>query len=418
MRVELLTIGSELISGSTVNTNASHLARRLAEIGLSCQRQVTVGDDRTSLKNALQDALARCELLVITGGLGPTFDDITMEVIANVTRRPLVYHATAATTIRRFYSRSHRRFQHPAMRQAYLPQGGEALPNPIGTAPGLWLALPPHLVLALPGVPAEMCAILDQSVLPRLKRLRGRHPIESRVLRTIGIVELSIQAILQRIRIPEGVQLGLYPQLRMVDIRLTATASSRQHAREILARIEARLRRRLGRAVYGTDDDTLERVVGALLVQHRKTLAIAESCTGGLLSDRMTNVPGSSRYVRGTVIAYHNDLKRSCLNVSEAVLAQRGAVSAHTVRAMAQGVHQLAKADVGLAITGIAGPTGGTFKKPVGLVYLGLTDGQRTLSQRHQFSGDRAAIKSQAAQAALDWLRRYLTTDIRYQPEE
>lgn len=407
MRVELLTIGTELTSGSTVNTNVAHLARRLAEVGLACQRQVTVSDDRMSLTDALQDALARCELLVTTGGLGPTFDDITMEVIADVTQRPLAYHATAATTIRRFYSRSHRRFQRAAMRQAYLPQGSEALPNPIGTAPGLWLALPHQTIIALPGVPTEMRAILDHSVLPRLRRHGGR-PIESRVLRTIGMVELSIQRILQRIRIPANVQLGLYPNLRMVDIRLTATATSRQRVRQALTRVEAALRHRLGSALYGTDDETLEGVIGALLVRAGKTLAIAESCTGGLLSDRLTNVPGSSRYLRGAVVAYHNDIKQTCLGVSELALTWGGAVSTQTARQMADGVRRFAGADLGLAITGIAGPAGGTATKPVGLVYCGLADGRRTISQRSQFFGDRTAIKTQAAQTALDWVRRYL----------
>ena len=410
MNAEVLTVGSELTSGATLNTNAAYLARRLAELGIPCRRQVTVGDERSALTDALRDALSRADLLIVTGGLGPTFDDVTMATIADVTERPLIAAPAVAATIRRFYARSHRALQRAALRQAYLPKGGRPLPNPLGTAPGLWLALAHQLVIALPGVPAEMRAIMERHVLARLKRREGLLAIESLTLRTAGVVELSIEAILRKLRIPAGVQIGLYPHLRMVDIRLTATAPSRQAAQRALSGIDAALRRRLGPAVYGTGEETLESVVGRLLVQRRWSLAVAESCTGGLVSDRLTNVPGSSRYLRGSVVAYHNEIKRQPLGVSDATLARFGAVSAQTAGELAEGVRRLTNADVGLAITGIAGPTGGTKQKPVGLVFLGLSDRRRTLTQRGQFFGDRMAIKAQAAQAALDWLRRILTS--------
>ena len=408
MQAELLTVGSELTSGATVNTNAAYLARRLAECGLPCRRHVTVGDERAGLVDALRESLSRTELLIITGGLGPTFDDVTMAAIAEATGRPLVHTPSAAATIRRFYTRRHRRLQRAALRQASLPQGGLALPNPVGTAPGLWLALDQQLVIALPGVPSEMRAIMERHVLPRLKRRGGALAIESLTLRTAGIVELSIEAILRRLHIPNGVEVGLYPHLRMVDVRLTATARSRQAARRALGQLAATLRRRLGRAVYGMGDETLEAVIGRRLVQRRWTLGVAESCTGGLVSDRLTNVPGSSRYLRGSVVAYHNDIKRGSLGVLASTLARFGAVSAQAAGEMAQGVRRLTGADIGLAITGIAGPTGSTPQKPVGLVYLGLSRGRRARAQRCQFFGDRIAIKGQAAQAALDWLRQSL----------
>jgi len=408
MQVELLTIGAELLNGATVNTNAAYLARRLAEVGLSCQRQVAVSDERAPLLRALRESMTRCDLLITTGGLGPTFDDVTMEVIAEVIQRPLVYVPTVAAAIRRFYTRRHRRLQRVALRQAYLPQGAEALPNPLGTAPGMWLSEPPRLLIALPGVPSEMRVIMEQSVLPRLKRLKGQPAIESRTLRTVGLVELSIEAILRRIRIPENVQIGLYPNLRMVDIRLTATASSHDAARRALATCLTPLRRALGPSIYAEGDETLEGVVGGLLAKRHLTLAVAESCTGGLVSHSLTNVPGSSRYLRGSIVAYHNRLKSQQLHVPASLLVRFGAVSAPVVGAMAKGARELADADLGLAITGIAGPSGGTTTKPVGLVFLGLADGRRTMSRHCQFFGDRAAIKSQATQAALDWLRRYL----------
>jgi len=408
MDVEILTIGSELTSGAVVNTNAAELSRRLASVGLPCRRQVTVGDARTDLLDAVREALGRCQVLITTGGLGPTFDDVTMDALAEATGRPLTRAPSVAAAIRRFYTRRHRRLQQAALRQADLPQGAKPLPNPIGTAPGMWLQLPQRTLIALPGVPAEMRAILDSSVMPRLRRLAGARCLESRTLRTIGLVELAIQQRLQRVRIPPTVEVGLYPHLRMVDVRLTATGASRAAACRALDRLEAALRRHLGQAVYGTGGETLEAVIGRLLVRRRKTLAVAESCTGGLVTDRLTNVPGSSRYLRGSLVAYHNDLKRGGLGVPQRILAAHGAVSAPTVNAMAAGIRRLAGASIGLAITGIAGPTGATAAKPVGLVYLGIADGRRLIAQRHQLFGDRLSIKSQAAQAALDLLRRTL----------
>ncbi len=413
MHAELLTIGSELLNGATVNTNATYLARCLAELGIPCRRQTTVPDERLPLLGVLQHALSRTPLLILTGGLGPTFDDVTMEVLAETTHRPLAYVPSVGSQIRRFYTKRHRRLQQAALRQAYLPEGGIALPNPIGTAPGLWLKLPGCLVIALPGVPGEMRAIMEQEVVPRMKQLNVGRALEGLTLRTVGLVELSIEAMLKRLKIPSTVQLGLYPHLRTVDIRLTATASSRSAARRAIQMVERPLRRVLGTAIYGTDHQTLEQVVGAWLVKRRKTLALAESCTGGLLSSQITDVPGSSRYLRGSFVAYHNDLKRNQLGVPERLLARYGAVSEQTAKAMAWGAREAAEADLGLSITGIAGPTGGTPSKPVGLVYLGLSSREKTRAMRYQFFGNREAIKLQAAQSALDLLRRYLLEERR-----
>jgi nicotinamide-nucleotide amidase len=410
MRAELLTIGAELTSGATLNTNAAYLSRRLAEIGIPCQRQTTVSDERSVIIEVLQEALSRAELVITTGGLGPTFDDVTMATIAEVAKRSLVADSKVATQIRRFYARGHRALQKAAMRQASVPKGGLAMPNPIGTAPGLWLQLPTALLIALPGVPGEMRAIMERCVLPRLKRLSGADPIESLTLRTVGVPELTIEGVLQQIRVPSTIQVGLYPHLGAVDVRLSTTATSARTAQRILARLATQLQRRLGIIVYGTGSQTLEEVVGALLVKRQQSLAIAESCTGGLVSDRISDVPGSSRYLRGSIVAYHNDLKRQYLGLPATTLSRSGAVSALSAKAMAQGVRHFASADIGLAITGIAGPSGGTLNKPVGLVYLGLANRRGAHTMRCQFFGERDAIKTQAAQASLDFLRRNLLT--------
>jgi nicotinamide-nucleotide amidase len=335
-------------------------------------------------------------------------DDVTVEAIAQATARQLVYVPRVAKQIRAFYRVHRRRLNHLALRQASVPFGAIALPNPVGTAPGLWLPLDGSLLVALPGVPQEMRAIMERSVLSRLRQRAGRFAIISRTIRTVGLVELEIQAVLRRLAIPPSVQVGLYPHLGAVDIRLTVARMSPRKARRILDALERTLRRHLRSAIYGIDEQTLEGVVGEALMRRRLTLAIAESCTGGLVSDRITNVPGSSRYFLVSVIAYDNQMKETLLGVTPSLLSRYGAVSAPVAKAMAQGVRRLGCADVGLAITGIAGPSGGSSKKPVGLVYLALADRTITLVKRCHFHGDRLAIKSQASQAALDLLRRRL----------
>jgi len=408
MRAELLTIGTELTSGITVNTNAAYLAKGLAQVGIFCQRQVAVPDEPRAIVQALHEALRRSALVVTTGGLGPTFDDVTMSAIAEATHRPLIHVPAVAAQIRRFYSRRHRRLQQAAMRQARLPRGGLALPNRIGTAPGLWLNLADQLVIALPGVPRELYPMWDHDAAPRLRRLPGRSAIASVTLRTVGLVELQIEHQLRRLRLPSPVRIGLYPNLRAVDVQLTTDNSSSARARALLNQAAARLRRSLGNAVYGTDQETLEEVIGRLLLRRRRTLAVAESCTAGLVTDRLTNVPGSSRYLLGAVVAYHNDVKRKTLDVPAALLSRHGAVSAPVARAMAQGVRHRLGATVGLAVTGVAGPAGGTTTKPVGLVYCGLSDRRGSTTLRAQCVGDRLSVKAQAAQLALDFLRRQL----------
>lgn len=410
MQAELIAVGSELTSGQTLNTNVAYLARRLEALGIHCIRQIALPDAPAAIVEELRQALRRSALVLVTGGLGPTVDDLTLEAIAHATNRPLAFAPHVARRIRAFYRAHHRRLAQLALRQARVPSGAVALPNPLGTAPGLWLRLGTTVLVALPGVPREMRAILEGSVLPRLRRLHRMRPIVSRTIRTIGRVELQIQAALKQILIPRSVEFGLYPHLQMVDVRFTVRNRPRRAAIRLLDRLERSLRRQLGRAVYGVDQQTLEGVVGQLLARRRLTLGVAESCTGGLVLDTLTNVPGSSRYVVLGVVAYHNRMKEELLGVSPRLLARYGAVSEPVARAMAEGVRRGAKADCGLAITGIAGPSGGSVKKPVGLVYIALADGRRTAIRPYRFHGDRLSIKQQACQTALDLLRHWALT--------
>ena len=413
MRAAILSIGSELTSGQTVNTNAAYLARRLQEAGVACARHLAVPDEAPVIVDAVRETLAGHHLVILTGGLGPTFDDVTASALAQATNRPLRFVPEVGRRVRLFYRAHHRRLNRLALRQASLPRGAQALPNPVGTAPGIWLELNGpaggyhRTLVALPGVPREMRAIMERSVLPRLRRMAGRSSIATRTLRTVGLVELQIQEALRAVRIPRVMQVGLYPNLLAVDVRLTVTGGSLPSARRHLNRVERALRHHLGEAIYGQDDQTLEDVIGKTLTRNCLTLAVAESCTGGLVSDHLTDVPGSSRYLIMSVVAYHNRVKQELLGVPEATLKRYGAVSAQVASAMARGVRRCAGSDLGLAITGIAGPGGGTPRKPVGLVYMAVSDRRGTVVKRYQFHGDRLAIKSQAAQLALDLLRRH-----------
>jgi nicotinamide-nucleotide amidase len=250
-----------------------------------------------------------------------------------------------------------------------------------------------------------MRAIMERSVLPRLRRLGSGTAVATCMLRTAGVAELSIQQLLGKLRVPDAVQIGLYPNLRTVDVRLTATASTPANAAALLRPLETALRRALGDAVYGSGDTSLEAAIGKLLVARRLTIAVAESCSGGLVCDLLTDVPGSSRYIRGGLVAYDNQVKEDVLGVPAATLQRHGAVSLQAAARMAEGVRTLCGGALGLSVTGIAGPSGATPRKPVGLVYFGLSDGHRTRTLKANFFGDRRSIKRQAAQTALNWLR-------------
>ncbi len=408
MQAELLTIGSEILSGSTLDTNSAWISQRLLGLGITVVRRTSVPDDPSLLVPAIQEAMGRSRLILTTGGLGPTADDITLAAVADATDRPLILHPEIAAAIRRFYSRRRRRLQQDALRQAYLPQGASALANPLGTAPGVWLEMDSSLIISLPGVPMEMRALMEHAILPRLSRLKGRPCVASIVLRTAGLVELELQHLMEKIGVPANVQVGYYPHLRAVDLRLSATARTPAAAEKQIRSLCSQLRKALGPAIYAADEEKMESIIGRLLVKRRRTLGVAESCTGGLVCARLTDVPGSSRYFRGGAIVYANELKTCLLGVSDAVLKKYGAVSGQTAAAMASGVRRATESSIGLSITGIAGPGGGSASKPVGLVYIGLADGKNARTERHQFFGSREMIKGQAAQMALNALRLHL----------
>jgi len=413
MQVELLSVGTELLLGQIVDTNAAHLAGKLSELGVNVYHKTTVGDNAERLAAALRICLGRSDVVLATGGLGPTKDDITAAVVAQVMGVRLAEDEATSEKIRSFARQRRIQLLDSLLKQAFVPEGAQVVPNPVGTAPGFILARDSKAVIALPGVPAEMKAMAGQTVLPYLARRvqeeSGGSVILSRVLRLAGIGESQAEAELaDLIEKQTNPTMAPYAKTYEVHLRVTARAPNRTEAEALIAPVETEIRRRLGDHVYGADEETLEAIIGGMLRSAGLTLAVAESCTGGLIGHRITNVPGSSDYFLAGLTTYRNESKAKLIHVPEDTLAAHGAVSAETAAAMAAGVRRATGADVGLSSTGIAGPTGGTRTKPVGLVYLGRSDESETVTEEVRLRGDRLMIKERAAQLALFLLYRGL----------
>lgn len=408
LRGEILSIGTELLLGQIVDTNASYLGERLAGLGIGCYYRDTVGDNNERLDGVLRLAESRADVIVCTGGLGPTGDDITSAAIARVFDAPLEMNEEGKRHIESWFTRFGRPLTEKQYKQAMLPHGSTIVPNPVGTAPGFILSKDGKTVIALPGPPHEMQPMWLETVEPYLRRLSGE-VIFSHTLRFCGIGEAALETELQDLMENANPTVAPYAKLAEVHIRLTAKASSEEEAVRVIAPMEEEIRRRTGRYLYGVDEETLEVVVGKLLREQELTLAVAESCTGGLLGGRITNVPGSSDYFLGGVIAYSNGLKESLLDVPAETLKEHGAVSEETARAMAEGIVHATGASLGIGITGVAGPAGGTAEKPVGLVYIGIArkkGGAKVL--KLSMWGDRATVRIRAVQQALVLLRDVL----------
>ena len=412
MRGELIFVGTELLLGQIINTNAAYLGENLASLGVDLYHSSVVGDNLDRIKGAICTALARSDLILITGGLGPTFDDITREGIAAAIGRELVYDPQVMAEIEEHF----KRVDHPILpihrRQAYVFSSGcQVVPNPIGSAPGLIIDAYGKWIIAMPGVPREMKRMCEDKIFAWIANKAGEGVIESRVMKVCGMgmgestVANELQEIVDSLTNPT---IAFLARPNEVSVRITAKASDSDEANKMLDTVAHRIREKLGENVFSESDQTMEQVVGSLLLGCHSTLAIAESCTGGLISDRVTDVPGSSEYFRGGVLAYSNQVKIDLLGVSSEDVNQHGAVSPPVAIQMAKGVKGLLKADYGIGITGIAGPTGATPQKPVGLVYMGLASPSEAYSREFRFSGDRAIIKRRASQMALDMLRREL----------
>ena len=416
--LELVTVGDELLLGFTIDTNAAHLARELSSIGVAIRRRTTVGDAAEDIASAVRDALERTGAVITTGGLGPTSDDMTKPAIASLFGRGMrLDDEQVAWMEQRWMERFHRRMPESNRAQAMLPEGARKLVNNHGSAPGIWLEDERgRWVAMLPGVPREMRGMLADTLLPLVRewtRTIGEPTVvRSRTLRTTGVAESLLADQLDPVRGTLGdIALAYLPAPDGVDLRLTVRGVPGELADATLEAAASIVRTRVGRAIYAEGDGDMPTAVLDLCRQRRLTIAVAESCTGGLLGARLTSVPGSSDVVRGGVIAYANDVKQETLGVSESDLTAHGAVSEPVARQMAEGVCQRLGSSIGIAITGIAGPGRGTPEKPVGTVWIAaaLPDGTRTRLLR--LIGDREEIRRRATQSSLELVRRALISD-------
>jgi nicotinamide-nucleotide amidase len=410
IKAEIISIGTELLLGDIINTNASYLSRELAGLGIELYFQSSVGDNPERLAFLLRQAIERSDIVITTGGLGPTVDDITLETIARVFPRRLILDNQILHQIKHHFQARHLKMPPINKRQALIPEGAIVLENRVGTAPGIILEQDKKILIALPGPPLELKPIFEESVIPFLKKKYTlKEIIFSRTLKLTGLAESEIAPrVADLLRLKPPTTVGIYAHPAQVDLKITAKETGRTLALRKISGIEKIIRRRLGKYIFGKDGETLEEVLGKLLLQKKKTLAIAESCSGGLISNRITNVSGSSRYFLSSVIAYSNKAKINFLKVPSEVLRKFGAVSKETAKAMARNIRDIACSDIGIGVTGIAGPTGGSTKKPVGLVYIALSTKDKIEVKEFRFSGDRVAIKFKTSQAALEMVRRHL----------
>src|SRR5512139_1075455 len=407
MQVELVTIGTELLLGFTVDTNSAFLGKALGAVGVRVARRTAVADHPDAIRAAVEEALARTGVVITTGGLGPTRDDMSKKVVAELFGWPLRFDQAIWDELEARWRRMGRQLSAANRCQAEVPEGAAVLPNRWGTAPGLWLEGPRGLVVMLPGVPREMRKLTEHAVVPRFEARAGGAVIRSAVLRTASIPESAVAA---RVGPHEDelrpLSLAYLPATTGVDLRLTAWDLPADEADRLLEAGVERLRALLGDHAYGTGEDDLAGVVLALLRARGSRLAVAESCTGGMLGERITAVPGSSDVFAGGIIAYDNAVKTAQLGVDPALLATHGAVSLEVARAMATGVAARLGVDHGVAITGVAGPDGGSEEKPVGTVCFGWVAGNQTEAARVVFPGNRQEIRERACQYALHrlWL--------------
>ena len=402
MKIKLITIGNELLSGFTVDTNATWIGQELGKIGLSVSSRLTIGDNSNEIIKLLEDSINE-DVLIVTGGLGPTHDDITTSAFFKYFNDTPEFSEEYWQYLTERFKKITSKVPNLNRNQALSSTKGEMIPNPVGSARGLHYKTDTCHYFALPGVPKEMKAMMTETILPFLKEKSSTELI-IRTLRTTGIPESAlaeqVQDIIEKY---SNITVAFLPQLIGVDIRLTG------HSSEEVETIQSSLEQRLGKLLFGYENDTLEDVVGRLLNEKGLTLSTAESCTGGLLSHRITNSPGSSTYFKGGVISYSNEVKMNILEVEEDTLERVGAVSEQTAIEMAEGVQKLLKSDMGVSITGIAGPDGGSAEKPVGLVYIGFVYNHESYAKKFQFIRDRKGNKYLSSQAALNMIRLNLS---------
>lgn len=412
MNAHVITVGDELLIGQVVNTNQAFIGEKLSAIGVDTRVMTTVGDDMEEILGAFRRAWESSTVVIVTGGLGPTHDDITRNALCRFFETDCVSDPSVRKHIEELLASRNLPWNPAAEDQTMVPRAATVFANPVGTAPGLRVSRGGKHFFVLPGVPYEMEAMIDGSVIPFLAPLAGGAVIRHRTLRTTGIPESFLAQKLGDLdEILRGQSLAFLPSLTGVRLRVTVHAGDAADADRQAAAIEDRIKAKVAEYIYGIDDEELEEVIGRLLTLQGKTIAVAESCTGGLLAHRITNVSGSSAYFERGVIAYSNASKTALLGVPADLIAAHGAVSKEVAAAMADGIRRGAGASIGVSTTGIAGPTGGTAQKPVGLVWIGYADNAGSLAVKFNLGEGRARVKERASQAALEIVRRRLLKD-------
>lgn len=412
MHGEIITIGNELISGRTIDLNAWYAAGRLTASGLKVTRITTVGDDPERASRALTDALGNSRFVIVTGGLGSTEDDITNEIVAKALNRPLCLDQEMFDQIKGYIETRGLDMSPSLEKMAWIPKGSKIL-NPRGAACGFSLIEDKTVFYFLPGVPDQMRYLMDKFVIPEILIQYKTLPVlRQRILKLYGLSEPDIAEILKDLtRRSENVILGFYPHFPENHVTISLRGHDESSVTSELGRMEKEIRRLVGPFIFATENKTMEGVVGEMLRDRKLTISIAESCTGGLIGDLLTNIAGSSNYFQGGVVVYSNKSKMDLLKVSYDTIEKYGAVSEQTVKEMAEGVKRRMNTDIGLAVTGIAGPDGGSREKPVGTVHIGLAAGNDIFSRKYRFWGTRKQVKLNTSMMTLDWVRRYLNED-------
>jgi len=403
----VICIGNEILLGHINNTNAQYISQYLTNIGIKTSLHVSIPDDHQIISSSIRKSLLDSDIVVLTGGLGPTVDDITLECISMALNKKLIFNKKVAEHIRSHFKKRKLKMPKSNLRQALIPEGAKYILNNIGSAPGLIICAGKKVLIALPGVPFEMQDMIEKSVIPYLKKhFLPDLIIKSRVIKITGLAESVVNEKIEDIlKIGGNVQMGIYPHPEEISVKITTTDKSANKVTSTINKIEKNIKSRLGNYIFGFDNEKLEQVIGKLLLKKKKTLSIAESCTGGLLADRITDIPGSTKYFQIGVVAYSNESKNKVLNIPIETIKEHGAVSRQVASLMAKNVRLLGRSDIGIGISGIAGPSGGAKKKPVGLVYISLSTKDKTLCKEFRFLGQRNIIKFKATQAALNLVR-------------
>jgi nicotinamide-nucleotide amidase len=408
MNAEIIAVGSELLTPFRLDTNSLFLTAELNRVGVRVIHKSVVGDSPEEMRSAFAHALTRAELVVSSGGLGPTDDDRTRDTVAELLGRKLRVNDEILRQIQERFRRFGRAMPEINVRQAMIPEGATILPNPRGTAPGLWLEYDGRIVVLLPGVPAELRGLFETEVGPRLAKLNHAERLYTRELRIMGLTESEVE---QRV----SPLYALYPDTETtilatangIELHPRAWSTDPEKAGRLLDEIVSRMALALGEHLYSSAGESLEEVVARVLTENRATIAVAESCTGGMVAERLTNVPGSSSYFLGGVVCYSNELKTSLVGVPREMIEAKGAVSGEVALALADGIRKRTGATIGVGTTGIAGPSGGTPEKPIGLVHIGIADESGASEKAFRFPGDRDRIRRFATQTALDMVRRH-----------